>query len=152
MLGVSSMFGIWCVGYLQLNKEEFVDLCNAVSLKFERENEVTCIYVCIWFMSLIVLFIFHVCYLRRIHSELNSAKCMTLIIVVQFVKIVDHFCLRVDAEPYYRLIIGGIYESKFPPFYIQGCPCLGRIFGHNRSNLGVSKTNWSHVKIFNFVL
>ena len=32
LFGVSSMLGISCVGCFQINREEFVDLCNTISL------------------------------------------------------------------------------------------------------------------------
>jgi hypothetical protein len=51
MLGVLSMLGKWCVGCFQINMEEFVGLCNVISLKFERVDEVSCIPICIWLMS-----------------------------------------------------------------------------------------------------
>ena len=51
-----SMSGILCVGWFKINMEEFAKLCNTVSLKFERVDEVSYMHVCIWLMSLILIF------------------------------------------------------------------------------------------------
>ena len=79
MLGVSSMLGIWCVGCLWINMEEFANICNAISLKFERGDKVGCILVCIWLKSLILIFLFHVCFLRWVFGDHKCADCMSLI-------------------------------------------------------------------------
>ena len=44
--------------------EEIANLCNAISLKYERVDEVNCILICIWFTSLILISLFHVCFLE----------------------------------------------------------------------------------------
>ena len=113
ILGVSSMSGIWCVGCLQINREEFADLCNAISLKFERADEVSCIPICIWLTSLILIFLFHVCFLRWISGEVKCAECMSQKIVGQSVKRVNPFRPRVDVVPDYRLIKKGSISQSF---------------------------------------
>ena len=40
---------------LQINREEFADLCNAISLKFERVDKVNCTHICIWMASLVLI-------------------------------------------------------------------------------------------------
>ena len=54
------------------------------------QMEVSYIHVYIWKMSLIVI-IFHVCFFRLIFSALKYEKCMSFIIVGQFVEIMDCF-------------------------------------------------------------
>ena len=49
--------------------------------------------------------------------------------------------------PYYMVIIGGIYKSKFRQFYIHGRQCPWSILGIIGQYPSVSKTKWLHVDI-----
>ena len=115
MLGISSMTWIWCVGWFQSNKEEFANLCNAISFKSERVDEVSCIHVCIWLTCLILIFLYHVCILRWIYGKCKCAKCMSLVVVDQFVKRVGPLRMRVDVVWDYIIIIGGSMSQSFGP-------------------------------------
>ena len=79
-------------------------------------------------------------------NELKFVECLSVIIINQYVKKVGHFCPSMDVMPVYR----EIYESKFQPFYIEGCLCPGRILGIINQDPSVSKTNRLHVDICHF--
>ena len=112
MFGFFSMSRIWCVGCLQINREDFVDLCNTISLKLKGNTRCATFCLCLDDVPYDKVF-FHVCFLRWISSELKCADCMSFIIVGQFVKRVDFFRPRVDVVLNDRLIIGGSMSSRF---------------------------------------
>lgn len=130
-LGFSSMSGIWWVGCLHVNMDKFDDLCNAISLTFERADKVSYILVCIWLMSLILIFIFHACFLRWIYDELKCEKSTSLVIVGYSIKKI--WILFVWGLMRCQIIcsLHGIRESQFQPFCIHGCQCPERILGYS---------------------
>jgi hypothetical protein len=92
---------ILCVGWFKINMEEFAELCNTISLKFERVDEVSYIHVYNWLMFLEMnLWQAQMCRVYVPHNRRSICK-------------VDHFHQRVDMVPHYRLIVGDLYESKF---------------------------------------
>ena len=135
--------------WLKTNKEEFVDLCSAISLKFEMAYKVSCVHVSIRFMSFVLIIFFHVCFLKWISSELECGECMPLIIISQHVKRMDPFCPKVDVMLDYRLWQGDL-RVKVSTILHTCLSMSGRILGIIGQHPRISKTNQLHVDIFEF--